>query len=173
MRVGTVFFLVMATWVPSLSGCTDDPSDTRRGGLVHERLTAEGLREMTGVSALPRPVDQTALLRAVARHYPPDLRGRGERALVLVEALIDASGRVTDVEVVQPPAGDVHHRAVVVTRDPSTGRETQRTLADGGPHNAAFGPAAQAAVREVRFTPAMRDDQAVPFRMRMSVEFTP
>jgi outer membrane biosynthesis protein TonB len=140
---------------------------------MQERLTPDALREMTGVSALPRPVDKTAMLEAVKRHYPVELRGRAERALVLVDASIDANGTITDVEVVQAPAGDVHHRAVVVTRDPVTGSETQRTLSGGGAYDPAFGPAAQAAVREVRFTPALRDGQAVPFRMRMSVEFTP
>jgi|1186.fasta_scaffold16469_5 hypothetical protein len=140
---------------------------------MQERLTSEALREMTGVSALPRPLDKTALVRAVGRHYPPELRGRAERALVLLDASIDATGQVTDVEVVQPPAGGVHHRAVMVTRDPATGSETQRTLAGGGTYDPPFGPAAQAAVREVRFTPAMRDGQAVSFRMRVSVEFVP
>jgi outer membrane biosynthesis protein TonB len=140
---------------------------------MQERMTPEALRQMADVSELPRPVDKAALLRAVARHYPAELRSRAERALVLVDASIDATGEVTNVEVVQPPAGDVHHRAVIVSRDPATGHETQRTLAGGGAYDPAFGAAAQAAVREVRFTPAMRDGVAVPFRMRMSVEFTP
>jgi len=140
---------------------------------MQERLTPEALREMTGVSVLPRPVDKAALIRAVERHYPARLRGRAERALVLLDASIDAAGHVTGAEAVPPPAGDVHHRAVVVTRDPTTGNETQRTLAGGEAYDPAFGPAAEAAVREVRFTPAMRDGQAVPFRMRMSVEFIP
>jgi hypothetical protein len=140
---------------------------------MQERMTPEALRAMTGVSALPRPADKTALLHAVQRHYPAELRRNGERALVLVDASIDATGHVTSVEVVQSPIGDAHHRAVLVSRDPVTGNETQRTLAGDGTYDPAFGPAAQAAVREVRFTPAMRDGTAVPFLMRMSVEFTP
>ena len=140
---------------------------------MHERMTPEALRQLTGVSELPRPLDRQAFLRAVARYYPAELRSHGERALVLVDASIDASGVVTNVEVVQPPAGDVQHRAVILSRDSVTGNETRRARASGGAYHPAFGPAAQAALREMRFTPAMRDGTAVPFRMRMSVEFTP
>jgi outer membrane biosynthesis protein TonB len=134
-------------------------------------MLPQALQELTGVSELPRPVDKAAFLQAVQRHYPAELRGQGARALVLVDASIDATGQVTDIEVVQPPAGDAHHRAVLLDRDPATGRETQRTLVRGAPYDPAFGPAAQAALREVSFTPAKRDGEPVPFRMRMSVEF--
>ncbi|HKP75810.1 MAG TPA: hypothetical protein VJT67_09735 [Longimicrobiaceae bacterium] len=140
---------------------------------MHEPMSREALRQMTGVSELPRPVEKGALLQAVERHYPLDLHQRGERALVLVDASIDATGQVTDVEVVQPPAGDVHHRAVLLSRDSATGGEIQRTLEESGSYDPAFAPAARAALREVRFTPAMRDGVPVPFRMRMSIAFTP
>ena len=172
MRDSLVFAFI-AVGALALSGCTGDLADTRHRGVMQERTTPEALRAMTGVSELPRPADRAALLRAIARHYPAELRSRAERALILVDASIDSTGEVTNVEVVQPPAGDVHHRAIILSRDPATGKGTQRTLAGGGPYDPAFGPAAQAAVREVRFTPAMRDGTAVPFRMRMSVEFTP
>jgi len=173
MRVLRSLTFIALVGASSVAGCTGDPADTRHRSAMQQRLTPEALREMTGVSALPKPVDGADLLRAVQRHYPAELRGRGARALVLVDASIDATGRVTHVEVVQPPAGDGHHRAVVLDRDPATGRETQRTLSASGPYEPAFGPAAQAALREVRFIPAMRDGQAVPFRMRMSVDFAP
>jgi hypothetical protein len=35
----------------------------------------------------------------------------------------------------------------------------------------AFGPAAEGALMETRFTPAMRDGQPVPFTMRMTISF--
>lgn len=173
MRILPAIPFLIVVGAASLPGCAGDPSDTRHGSAMHEKLTPQALREMTGVSELPRPGDRAVFLHTIQRHYPAELRERGARALVLVDASIDATGRVTDVDVVQPPAGDGHHRAVLLERDPATGGERQRTLAGGAPYDPAFGPAAQAALREVRFIPAMRDGQAVPFRMRMSIEFAP
>jgi hypothetical protein len=140
---------------------------------MYEPFTPELLREMTGLSELPRPLQPGSLPESVDRHYPAELRARGVGAHVLLDAWIDAAGRVVDARVVEPVIRDVRHRAVLVSRDAATGAETQRTLDGGGACDPAFGAAAEAALREVRFTPAKRDGQAVPFQMRLTVVFTP
>lgn len=139
---------------------------------MQEHLTPGMLRQMSGVSELPRPADKEAFSRSVQRHYPQGLRARNVGALVLLDVEIDATGAVTGAQAVAPPTGDPHHRAVLVDRDPVSGQETQRAFA-GPVHDPAFASAAEAALLDVQFTPAKRDGQAVPFRMRMSIEFSP
>jgi len=139
---------------------------------MYEPFTPEALREMTGLSELPRPVEPGSLPASVERHYPRELRARGVGARVLLDASIDATGRVANARVVEPVARDVRPRAVLEFRDAATGAVTQRTLDGGGACDHAFGAAAEAALREVRFTPATRDGQAVPFTMRQTVVFT-
>ena len=63
--------------------------------------------------------------------------------------------------------------AVLEFRDAATAAVTQRTLDGGGACDQEFGAAAEAALREVRFTPARRDGQSVPFEMRLTIVFTP
>lgn len=130
---------------------------------------SENLRALTGVDQLPRPADRTAFAESMARHTPPGLLRSGS---VLVDVGIDAEGRVRDVEPVTPSAQGPTTRTVVVTRDRTTDRETQRTM-DASDHEPTLGTAAGAALRDVRFTPAVRDGQPVPFTLRMTVRFTP
>ncbi|HEU0054805.1 MAG TPA: hypothetical protein VFQ39_16585 [Longimicrobium sp.] len=136
-----------------------------------ERLSADQLRAISGVSELPRPLDNRAMMAAVRRHYPAHLRERRLTALVLLEADIDESGRVRDVRVVPPPGGATH-RAVILSRDPATGEQTSRPMFDAA-FDPAFAPAAEAVLRETTFAPAMLDGTPVPFTLRMSVRFTP
>ncbi len=137
---------------------------------MDERLTPQALRAMAGVSQLPKPADKAAFLAAVNRHYPNKLRAAGRTGFVLLDVTIDETGGVQKVVVVPTPPGPVHH-AVLIRRDAS-GREVQEPMADGE-SDSEFGPPAEAALREVRFTPAVRDGVAVPFTMRMSIQFKP
>jgi outer membrane biosynthesis protein TonB len=137
---------------------------------VREPLTPEALRALTGVSELPAPLDKAALNAAMHRHYPPSLRERGVAGFVLVEVDIDETGVVRDVDVVTPPAASGSTRTVRVTRR-ADGSEQQEEMDYA--HDPAFGPAAKAALREVRFSPAKRDGRPVAFKMRMSLRFNP
>lgn len=121
---------------------------------------------MMDVSRLPRPVRNEDLLAAIARHYPADLRAPGVAGSVLVDVRIEASGEVSDVRVVHRDTAQFHR--AVLTRRGHTG--TPETIA-GAEHDERFGEAAIAALREVRFTPAMRENAAVPFTMRMTIGF--
>jgi len=134
-------------------------------------LTPEALKAMAGITRLPRPVDAHALMDAIQRHYPANLRAAGVHGSVLVEVRIDEHGNVTAVEPVPRPPADVHYRAVVISRDPASGAETQRPLMEPGESNPAFEAAAGSALREVRFTPAEKDGKPVPFTLRMTVRF--
>ncbi len=138
---------------------------------MREHLTPEALKAMMGVSEFPKPADRSALPAAVQRHYPATLRERGVTGFVLLDAMIDETGKVTEVDVLPSPDGPPH-QAVLISRDRATGAETRRTLSNGT-SDPAFGEAAKAALREVRFIPAMRDGQPVPFRLRMSIQFAP
>lgn len=124
---------------------------------------------MAGVSRIPRPVDEAALLSAVKRHTPAALRERRRAGFVLLDVLVDANGDVRDVSVVPPPSGAVPE-AVRVRHDGFGGEVGERLIA--GSSDPALGPAAEAALREVKFTPAIREGVAVPFTLRMSIRFS-
>jgi hypothetical protein len=130
---------------------------------MEERMTAEELRRMTGVDRLPVFADREALRRSMARHHPPALRDAAIGGSVLADVRIDAFGGVEAVTIVPRPA---EVRAAMVLREADG---TERAV---HPHDdPAFAPAAEAVLRETRFTPAMRDGQPVPFTMRMTISF--
>jgi hypothetical protein len=137
---------------------------------MEERLTPDALRAMLGVSQVPRPADKAAFLAAVKQHCPPALRAEGRTGFVLLDVTIDEAGEVRKVDVVPAPGAPIP-QAVIVRRDAS-GRDVQAPM-PGGKSDPQLGPAADAALREVRFTPAVRDGLAVPFTLRMSIQFTP
>jgi len=151
------------------TACDSDPS-TPPGTRMHERLTPEALRAMAGVSQFPKPADRAAFREAVKRHTPATLLAQGRTGFVLLEVTVDENGEVQKVTAVPSPSGVVHE-AVLVRRDAS-GREVREPMS-GGDSDPALGPAAEAALREVKFIPAMRDNVAVPFTFRMSIHFTP
>jgi outer membrane biosynthesis protein TonB len=126
-------------------------------------MTAEELRRMMGVDRLPVFADAEALRRSMARHHPPDLRAAGIGGSVLADVHIDAEGGVASVTVVPRPAGI--RAAMVLQRADGSERVLHPT------DDPAFGPAAEAALMDTRFTPAMRDGQPVPFTMRMTISF--
>ena len=75
-----------------------------------------------------------------------------------------------DVDVVTPPSSTGSTRAVKIIRRADGSEAREETEYE---HDPALGTAARAALREVRFAPAMRDGHPVPFRLRMSLRFTP
>jgi outer membrane biosynthesis protein TonB len=128
-------------------------------------MEPEQLRQMMGVDRLPVFADPDALRRSMARHYPAELRAAGIGGSVLADVVIDAAGGVESVAIVPRPAGI---RATMVLQ---AGDGSERRLQPND--DPAFGPAAEAALKETRFTPAMRDGQPVPFTLRMTIRFDP
>lgn len=120
---------------------------------------------MTGVDRLPVPADRAAFMASLAAHYPAAHRAAGVTGSALVDVAVDAEGKVAAVEVIPRPQG---MNAILVLRG-KDGTERQVTPQD----DPAFGAAAQAALRGVRFTPAMRDGKPVPYTLRMTVTFDP
>lgn len=112
-------------------------------------MTADELRRTTGVDRLPMFADTDALRGAMRRHHPPALREAGTGGSVLADVGIDARGIVESVTIVPRPAG-VRASMVLQAAD-GTGRILHPA------DDPAFGPAAEAALREVRFIPALRD----------------
>ncbi|HEU0015759.1 MAG TPA: hypothetical protein VFQ45_18925 [Longimicrobium sp.] len=160
------------------AGCTDEGGAGRGVVALNDGAAApvpsSGVRAATGLSHLPAPASAGELRRSLERHYPPRFVAERRTGAVLVDVSVDEQGRVRRVDVVDPPApvpGEPAHRVVLVRRDPATGR-TVETVASPR-YDRAFGDAAVAALREVRFTPARRDGRPVPHTARMTVQFQP
>jgi outer membrane biosynthesis protein TonB len=128
-------------------------------------MTPDELRRTAGVDRLPAFADTDALRGAMRRHHPPALREAGIGGSVLADVDIDAHGTVQSVAIVPRPAG-VRASMVLQAAD---GTERIVHPAD----DPAFGPAAEAALREMRFIPALRDGRPVPFTLRMTIRFDP
>lgn len=164
-----------------VTGCSDEQAGAERTSVVTASNAAvdrqpapEAARQATGLSHLPVPENRSALFASLRRHYPPALLAKKAHGAVLVDVSIDERGIVREVDVVNRPRTldpSTHPSVVLVDRDPRTGVTVEReaTLS----YDPAFGPAARAALREVRFLPALRDGRAVPFTMRMTVSFEP
>jgi len=169
MRSRCMTCMILLIGVGGLGACDSDPS-TPHGMRMEERLTPAALRAMTGVSQIPRPADKSAFLAAVKRHTPASVREHGTTRFVLLDVTVGPSGEVEKVTAVPSPPGPIHE-AVVLRRD-AAGHQVEEPLM-GGESDVQLGPAAEAALREVKFTPAMRDGVAVPFTVRMGIHFTP
>jgi outer membrane biosynthesis protein TonB len=128
-------------------------------------MTPELLRQTTGVDRLPAPADRKAFMASIASHYPAVFRSAGIEGSALVDVAIDEGGSVYSVQIIQRPLAP---RTIMVLRKPD-GTERRVTPRD----DPAFGEAAAAALKGVKFEPAMRDGQPVPFTMRMTVNFDP
>ncbi len=144
---------------------TDAPARDRRPASAQARAA-------TGLSHLPVPADRGAFDASLRRHYPAALLEKKVSGLVLVDLDIDEKGFVNKVDVVDRPARTPNVAMVVIDKDPRTGVTVERAVMPPYNHSA-FGNAARAAMREVRFEPALKDGQAVPFRMRMTISFEP
>jgi hypothetical protein len=121
--------------------------------------------EVTEVDRLPQVVDRAALRASIDRHYPADLRAKQVSGSALVDVRVDAEGTVASATAIDRPAG---MRAVLILEE--TDGSQRRVTPNDHP---AFQAAAEAALMEVRFSPAMRDGRAVPFTMRMTISFGP
>jgi outer membrane biosynthesis protein TonB len=162
-----------------LAACTGDDSQSAGSSAVaptdapvRNRFPAsEQARAMTGLSHLPVPADNTAFDASLRRHYPPALLEKKLGGSVLVDLSIDEKGFVQNVDVIDGPARTPNIGTVLVDKDPRTGVTVEREVVPT--YNPAFGPAARAAMREVRFEPALKDGQPVPFKMRMTIAFDP
>jgi hypothetical protein len=146
------------------------PGDARNDPLspapsaAGRRASSPEMRAHTGLSHLPEAADPEAFAASLRRHYPAQLRARGLSGATLVDVHVDAEGRVLDVDVVPRPARGTH-RAVL--QDGGISRVMDFT------DRPELGPAAQAAIRETRFLPGLKDGKAVPYKLRMTVQFTP
>lgn len=118
---------------------------------------------MAGVDRLPQVVDRAALRASIERHYPAELRAEQASGSALVDVLVDADGMVAAATAIDRPAGA---RAVLILEE----KDGSQRRIDPADHPA-FQAAAASALREVRFSPAMRDGQPVPFTMRMTISF--
>jgi hypothetical protein len=163
-----------------VTGCRNEAAEGERASPLSaskstvrdRRIASAPLQELTGLSHLPSPADDAAIGASLRRHYPRDLLAQQIRGAVLVDIRLDDRGIVQDVHAVLPasrPTSTDEQRLVV--RERVNGQVVERgvTLT----YDAQFGPAAEAALREVRFLPALRDGRAVPFTLRMTVEFSP
>jgi outer membrane biosynthesis protein TonB len=163
-------FLRAAFLAGALAACAGDDRESAVGAARNRPPTSEQMRAATGLSHLPIPADQDAFNASMLRHYPPALLERKVGGAVLVDLDIDERGFVENVDVVNRPATpDV--KMVLIDKDASTGAAVEREVELS--YDPAFGPAAQAAMREVRFEPALKDGLAVPFKMRMTITFEP
>lgn len=141
-------------------------------------VSSAAAADVDNANRFPRPENSQAELAAIQRrHYPKALLARGVGGAALVDVTVDEHGSVRGVSLVDqaPTAGEnpgVQHRVVLRSRAPGSGEVTERE-ADTGHDNAAFGSAAVAAIREMRFEPARRDGAAVATTFRMTMAFTP
>ncbi|HZG42399.1 MAG TPA: hypothetical protein VEY93_05515, partial [Longimicrobium sp.] len=132
-----------------------------------------GLQKATGLSHVPIPVEKGALAASLRRHYPRNQVGRRGAAAVVVDVSLDDRGIVHQVKALPPPSSDPGgSNQIVVLRNPA-GSNTPVQHALPLDYDPAFGPAAEAAIREVRFRPALRAGQPVAYTIRMTVQFAP
>ena len=161
--------------VSTAAGCEGEGSRSSEAlstNVQQERRPAsETARRLTGLSHMPAPVDGDALDASLRKHYPREFIGIRPRTAVLVDVKLDERGRVGDVVVVdRPPSLPDNVSMVILDKVPGSNVPVEREYSTT--YDSAFGPAARAALKEVRFQPAIRDGRAVPYTLRMTVEFT-
>jgi len=168
-RSASVFRFVLLAG--ALTACAGDDRESAGSSAARDRpATSDQVRAATGLSHMPVPADQEAFTASMLRHYPPALLEKKVGGAVLVDLDIDEKGFVENVEVVdRPPTPDL--KMVLVDKDPRTGAAVEREVEPS--YNAAFGTAARAVMREVRFEPAFKEGFPVPYRMRMTLAFEP
>lgn len=147
----------------------ESSADTRS---TASRPRPNALRAATGMDNIPLPLDREAFTATMRRHYPAALLAEGRSGAVLVDVSLDARGVVRCVEVVTPRvSADTVVTKVLIETDPRTGKDVHRQVDTR--YDAAFGPAARAALLETRFTPPMRDGKPVDATFRMTLGFDP
>lgn len=166
-RVLAILMIAAAT-----SGCGTDrdaPAGATDAVALREAASDQASKA-SGLSHLPRPENFNALRRSLARNYPREFIGVRPSTSVLVDVMLDERGFVKDVAVVDRPAQMPDVQVALIDKVPGSNLEVVREYPTT--YDASFGPAAVAALKEVRFHPALRDGRPVPFTLRMSVEFT-
>ncbi len=164
-----------------VTGCGDGAADEERvsplaaskSAVQDRRIASQKVEQLSGLSSLPHP-DANVLRATLRKHYPAELRGGGISGSVLIDVAVNDRGHVESARAVAPtslPRPTDEHRIVVRERVPGSRNLVERELTLT--YDARFAPAAEAALREVPFRPAVRDGRAVPFTMRMTVTFTP
>ena len=157
-----------------VGACSDAPGSEARPTPLDPSPAASGRRAIspelsahTGLSHLPEPADGAQLSRLLKQHYPAQLRSQGVSGTALLDVHVDAQGRVVAVDVVRRPGAAEHpsNRAVLQDKDGTHALEIN--------DRPEFGRAAQAALRETRFQPALKDGKPVPYKLRMTVQFDP
>jgi hypothetical protein len=102
---------------------------------------------------------------SMRRHWPTD--PRADAASVTLDVSVDETGQVTSVQPVNPSAnGGMPTRMILQERDGSERLHEIR-------RDPSAATAAEAVLREVQFTPAMRDGEPVAHTFRMTISFTP
>lgn len=120
---------------------------------------------MAGVDRLPAPADRAAMQASMRRHWPTDAHADG--ASVTLDVSVDETGQVTSVQRVNSSAnGGMPTRMILQERDGSERLHEVR-------RDPSVAPAAEAVLREIQFTPAMRDGEPVAHTFRMTISFTP
>ena len=155
----------------ALAACGGDGLESTVASARVRHPASRMVREMTGLSHLPIPADEKAFDASMRRHYPAALLEKRVRGAVLVDLDLDERGFVKDVVVVEPPASAGDVRMLIDDRDVRNGTLYREVVPSYDAE--AFGAAARAAMREVRFEPALKDGRPVPFRMRMTITFAP
>lgn len=172
MTLSASFSRILAAVVlaAAASGCgTDREAAATAADAIEIRQPASDLaRQASGLSHMPRPRNGEALSRSLDKHYPKEFIGVRPSTSVLVDVTLDANGFVENVAVVNRPAVTTA-KVVLMDERPGAGGHVLRE--DATVYDASFGPAAIAAIKEMRFHPARRDGRPVPYTLRMSVEF--
>jgi hypothetical protein len=143
----------------------EPPTTSDRRIVAEHRMTPQQVRQMTGVDRLPQVLDQSAFNARIEQAYPPELRAQRVAGSALVDVLVDEAGRAASVTPIHRPA---NMRAALILEE-ADGSQRRITPED----HPAFQAAAVSVLRDVGFSPAIRDGQPVPFTMRMTVTFGP
>ena len=131
---------------------------------------SEGARRL-GLDHLPHPLNVADLTSSLREHYPAELAGSGVQGPVLLSLDLDASGAVTRARAVEPPELPAGMVITAVVEEPD-GRRRQLTPARGA--HSALKRAAEKAAQVLRFSPARRAGEAVPFSdYRITVALAP
>ena len=164
--------LMIAVWLAVLGGsegcdqldrASKLPTDTIHDPASVAQMNPENLRRLEGVDRLPMPAERSAIAASMQRHWPSDPRAQG--ASVTVDVTVDATGHVTVVKPVYPTEDGMPSRIVLRERD---GSERVKNIR----RDPSAEPAAAAVLRDVQFTPALRDGQPVAHTFRMTITFS-
>ena len=147
-------------------------SHRRTSRTMHfERYNPDAEARRLGLDHLPYPLNFADLVSALRVHYPAELADSGVRGRVLLSLDLDASGAVTRARAVEPPDLPPGMVITAVLEEPD-GRRREFAPARGA--HPALKRAAEEAAQVLRFSPAVRAGEAVPFSdYRITVGLSP